>query len=608
MNSLRERKYKDEIPISTINKIRGILGEIGILTSETNWKNSADGFYSVRVSVENTNLGTNGKGTTQEYALASAYGEFMERLQNGAFFKLATDISQEALEYKGFYYAPDEKSIKIEEFLNSNEDWSRIQLNSLSADIDKKELLKKWLPVSYEEVSSDFIALPYINLKNSKLSYIPVKMISKMYMSNGMCAGNTMEEALVQGLSEIFERVVNKAIVLDRITPPTVPTKYIEKFPKIDAMIKKIEASGNFKVIVKDCSLENDYPVIGVIFINRDDQTYFVKFGSHPIFEIAAERTLTELLQGQDVKNMMGVKEFFYKNDIRDESQNLISILANGSGFYPTELFSENFSYEFKEFDRIKGNSNREILEYLIKLLECNGYDILIRDVSYLGFPSYHVIVPGFSEIEKIDDIDSIEKYSDYNKIKRYIRNLESMSNEELGEVINYFKSINYSKEASIIGILNIPSKNVFHWYYSNIDLFITALYYKMGKFDKAYNQLNKYLKYAQSNSYNKGILTYYKCVRDYIGTRVDNLSERDAMIVLSTFYPKMMIKEIMTQFKNEKEIFSRYGQLKCWNCNKCDVKEACVYSYVEKVYKTLKDRYALSKINQKDIKRNVEF
>ena len=29
------------------------------------------------------------------------------------------------------------------------------------------------------------------------------------------------------------------------------------------------------------------------------------------------------------------------------------------------------------------------------------GYEVLIRDVSNLGFPSYHIIVPGFSEIAK---------------------------------------------------------------------------------------------------------------------------------------------------------------------------------------------------------------
>ncbi|MCY6371129.1 YcaO-like family protein [Clostridium ganghwense] len=608
MESLRKRKYKDDLPKNTINKIRSTLGKLGILTVETNWKNSADGFYSVRVSVENTNLGTNGKGTTQEYALASAYGEFMERLQNGAFFKLSMDMSQEALEYKGFYYAPDEKYISIEELLNSTEDWSRIQLGNLSSSIGKKELLKKWLPVSYEDVPSDFVTLPYVNLRNNKLSYIPIKMISKMYMSNGMCAGNSVEEALVQGLSEIFERVVNKAIVKDKITPPTIPTKYIQKFPGIYDMINKIESSGNFKVIVKDCSLGEDYPVIGVIFLNKDDQTYFVKFGSHPIFEIAIERTLTELLQGQDIKNMMGVKDFSYKKKIKDEEQNLISILANGSGFYPSELFSENFSYEFNGFARIKGQSNKEILDYLIKLLEKKGYEVLVRDVSYLGFSSYHVIVPGFSEIEKIDDVKPIDKYSEYNKMKRYIRNLDNVSNKELEEMINYFSSIDYNHEASIVGLLSLPAKNVFPWYYVNIDLFITALYYKIGKFDKAYNQFDRYLNYVKINSYNKGIMTYYKCVRDYIGTRMDNLDKMDTITVLSKFYPTIMIKEVINLFGNEKEIFRRYGQLKCWNCKKCDVKGSCSYHTVEKVYKTLKDSYALNKINQQDIKRQLNL
>ena len=32
--------------------------------------------------INNFNLGTNGKGMSRQYALASAYGEFMERIQN----------------------------------------------------------------------------------------------------------------------------------------------------------------------------------------------------------------------------------------------------------------------------------------------------------------------------------------------------------------------------------------------------------------------------------------------------------------------------------------------------------------------------------------------
>lgn len=78
MSSISQRKFKDETPLNTINRIRNILNDLGILTVETGWANSAEGFYSVTVMIQNTNLSTNGKGTSYEYALASAYGELME--------------------------------------------------------------------------------------------------------------------------------------------------------------------------------------------------------------------------------------------------------------------------------------------------------------------------------------------------------------------------------------------------------------------------------------------------------------------------------------------------------------------------------------------------
>ncbi|MBF8984390.1 YcaO-like family protein [Lutibacter sp. B2] len=92
------------------------------------------------------------------------------------------------------------------------------------------------------------------------------------------------------------------------MTPPTIPKSYLEDFPKINNMIKQIDSNGNYEVIVKDCSLNKGYPVVCVLYINKDDQTYFIKFGAHPIFEIAVERTLTELFQGQNIKSMKGVK------------------------------------------------------------------------------------------------------------------------------------------------------------------------------------------------------------------------------------------------------------------------------------------------------------
>lgn len=602
------RKYKDDLPLHTINKIRNILTELGILTVETGWQHSAKDFYSVNLSITNTNVRTNGKGTTYSYALASAYGELMERLQNQTFFRLNADLSKEALNYKGFYYAPDEKNISVQELMNSEEDWIKIQLSKLCSSMDPEEVLKKWKFVSYEDTPSDFIALPYLNITNHKISHIPIKMISKMYMSNGMCGGNTAEEAIVQGLSEVFERHVNKEIIRKRMTPPTIPQTYLENFPKIKGMISQIEANGNYEVIIKDCSLGKGYPVVCAIYMNKNDQTYFIKFGAHPIFEIAVERTLTELLQGQDIKNMRGVKEYAYRTEIEDAYDNLIGILVNGSGYYPSEMFHSEFSYEFKEFERVNASSNKEMLRYLVKLLEAQGYHIFVRDVSFLGFPSFHIIVPGFSEIDEFHDMEAIDNYAKYNKIKKYIRNLKSASDEEIEEIMEFFHHTNYNREASIPQLLNLPVKNIFPWYYAKIDLFIGAVYRNRGNDLKAYEAMNRLVKRIEPNPYNQMERVYYKCARDYIGTKIDRVDEQDAIAHLNTMYPLPMIHGVINDFGQPKEILSKYGEIQCWNCEACKLKEHCLYQEVEKVYKALKDRYAVNPIDQNRLKESLSL
>lgn len=602
-------KYKDEKPENTITRIRNILNSIGIFTIEENWKNSAKGFCSVTIKIPDTNLQTNGKGTSYKYALASGYAELMERLQNQAQFRLSIDVSPEALKYKGFYYAPDEKHLDIGELLDSNEDWIKQQLKNISTKEEKDELISQWAQMSNEDSPKDFIALPYMNVNTKRLSYIPVKMLSKMYMSNGMCAGNTLEEALVQGLSEIFERVVNKKIINDKLTPPTIPEHHIRRFPRLDNMINEIEASGNCEIIVKDCSLGKRYPVIGVLLIDKNEQKYFVKFGSHPKFEIALERTLTELLQGQDIKNMMGVKEYSYFNEF-NEADNLMGILVNGSGFYPNEFFSSRFSYISNGFEEMGEPSNKEMLRYLMNLLEDEGYHVFIRDVSFLGFPSYHIIVPGFSEIENLDNVESLEKYLEYSKIKNNVRNFNDLEPNEIDEVIKHMEK--YNGGGSIVQFLNLPISNVFPWYYTNTNLYIAALSYKNGDYLKAYEAIDIYVKAYASigqnhSSVNRMMRSYYKCARDFIGAHIDYDKKERIIEMLRGIYPLNVVNGVVSDFGDEENILNRYGELKCWNCEECKLRSRCSYRFVENVYKRLKYVYSKNQIDQNKLKEFFE-
>ncbi len=82
-------RYKECNPRDTIHKIRNILHDLGILTAEIWQQNNVNGYHSLNMPIVGTNLFTNGKGTSQEYALASAYAEMVERLQNIGSFKTA---------------------------------------------------------------------------------------------------------------------------------------------------------------------------------------------------------------------------------------------------------------------------------------------------------------------------------------------------------------------------------------------------------------------------------------------------------------------------------------------------------------------------------------
>lgn len=64
------------------------------------------------------------------------------------------------------------------------------------------------------------------------------------YGSNGMSAGNTREEALVQGMSEVVERYVQKRIFSDRPALPDIPEDYLRRFEDIYGMYCAIRESG----------------------------------------------------------------------------------------------------------------------------------------------------------------------------------------------------------------------------------------------------------------------------------------------------------------------------------------------------------------------------
>lgn len=87
--------------------------------------------------------------------------------------------------------------------------------------------------------------LPFTRQSDNQTVYIPMNIIGNLYVSNGMSAGNTRNEARVQGLSEVFERYVKNRIIAESISLPEIPADVLARYPAVVEAIETLEAEGS---------------------------------------------------------------------------------------------------------------------------------------------------------------------------------------------------------------------------------------------------------------------------------------------------------------------------------------------------------------------------
>lgn len=241
-------------------------------------------------------IGTNGKGITKEYALASAYAEFMERLQSK--FLLKSTFLNKENEKKSFY---DEIYIDSNEFLK--------QEKIVKGDYIY-ELIKN---------NSDYCCVtPFYDVSNNSYVNLPVKIINLLTHSNGLSAGNTRKEALVQGICEIFERYCYKEILFNEYELPTIIIENIEGF-NVHEQLEHLNKLG-FSYEIKDCSLNGKFPVVGIIIYDNLKKKYLFSIGADIDFNIALQRCITEILQGISAKDIE-FKMKYVNNEYEDNKK-----------------------------------------------------------------------------------------------------------------------------------------------------------------------------------------------------------------------------------------------------------------------------------------------
>jgi len=394
-------KGKDRDLESSITYMQRKLQELGIEIEEASWLNPVPNVYSVHIRDKDCELMfTNGKGANEKACLASALGEYFERLSCNYFF--ADFYLGETFSSAAFVHYPDER-------------WFEVTDDSIPDGLLDDSLWDYYDPekqVSAQHLydtntgagdrSRGICALPYHRLRDAKTIWFPVSVIGNIYVSNGMSAGNTKNEARVQSLSEIFERYVKNKIIAEGICLPEVPREVLQRFPKIVEAIRELE-SHEFHLRVADASLGGKYPVMSVTLMNPRDATVYASFGAHPCFEVALERTVTELLQGRGLHELDGFSPPSLDLDEVADHHNLETHFIDSSGLIAYDFFRNTPDHEFYDWDHDSNTADE--FEYLSGIIHDMGFDIYIADYEHLDVYTCRIIVPGMSDIYPVDDL-----------------------------------------------------------------------------------------------------------------------------------------------------------------------------------------------------------
>lgn len=511
-----------DLPLEeTIANMSAILAGLGMKIEIASWRNIVPNVWSLHIrDAQSPMCFTNGKGSTKESALASALGEFIERLNCNFFYN--DQFWGEDIANAEFVHYPDEKWFQP----GPNGELPAEVLDEHTREIydPEDELLGTHL---YDTNSGNkargICSLPFVRQSDGETVYFPSNLIENLYLSNGMSAGNTLAEAQVQCLSEIFERAVKREILEGELALPDVPEHVLAKYPKIIEGIKGLEEQG-FPVLVKDASLGGQFPVMCVTLMNPRTGGVFASFGAHPNFEVALERSLTELLQGRSFEGLNDLPKPTFSSNAVTEPNNFVEHFIDSSGVVSWRFFSAKSDYDFVEWDFTNNgqNSNADEAQELFTILEEMGHEVYMAVYQHLGATACRILVPGYSEIYLVEDL----VWDNTNKALLYredILNLHRLDDEQLEALVERLEEADEDDYTEIRTLIGIEFDENTEWGQLTILELKLLIYLALQQFEEAKDLVEQFLQY-NTNTVERGL--FYQCMNVVLEVILDDEME----------------------------------------------------------------------------------
>jgi ribosomal protein S12 methylthiotransferase accessory factor len=337
--------------------------------------------------------GSFGKGSTAEQGEASALMEAIERY-SGIYQGDEIRVTRRFVDF-----APDEAIVPNDVLLFSDAQYRKAQrlLHGSPHDHEAHDHHGTPVPMPFDP-AAEMEWTPLWSLRDERFKYLPTSMLYYFYRggpspeqiihadSNGCAAGNTREEAIVQGFLELVERDSYAIWWYNRLKQKEVDLAEFDDSYIHD--LKSQLADTGRKVWAIDITTDLGVPTFVAMSYSDKDGVEFVEYGSGAHFDarIAMLRSLTELNQFLSI-GLLGARD----NPGQQEGepfrlQDHPYHLPAGRGALPAGLGAE-----FGKLD------TREQVLACVDIAKRAGLDFLVLDQTRpdIDVPVVRVIVPG---------------------------------------------------------------------------------------------------------------------------------------------------------------------------------------------------------------------
>ncbi|OGR03867.1 MAG: hypothetical protein A2511_07955, partial [Deltaproteobacteria bacterium RIFOXYD12_FULL_50_9] len=220
-----------------------------------------------------------GKGSTPEQSQASACMELAERF---SFFTFKKNPANFINDTYANLKAQGQPLLPLEQMLQS--------VHDETTDVNTLEKLIADLPIQWVWTT---------NITRNTEVLVPFTWFYAINEFNGPSAGNTYEEAIIQGVCEIVERHVCAIISYNRLKTPAIDIASVED-PVARQLLAKFTKNG-ITLYLNDFTLDTGIPTVGAMAIDHStfpelSEIVFTA-GTTPNPEKALIRALTEVAQ-----------------------------------------------------------------------------------------------------------------------------------------------------------------------------------------------------------------------------------------------------------------------------------------------------------------------